>query len=803
MNQEREKFDKLGFSEVIDHIKEPILILSREGKILAINKELLRRTGFTRDEAISKNFVDFIHPDHKEYVISRFLERIGNINSESQEFFSMIIDKNSRVHNLLISSNQIIDNGEIIGLWINLKISNVSGKFSEFFMRVQEISQNIAGTLDITELLTKICESIGRILDFPLVYVSLIHPEDKELYPVAWNGNTKYFLKYENFVNLHNEDEIPEYFVLRNNKILIVNSIRKDSDEYGSWKEILSEENYHSYIGFPIRLGNTTEGILNIFSQKEFCFGDVEQVDSLKTLTNFITVAIKNSRLFNKIIQAEERYRGLFYESPNGLCLINKELQIHEINPKFLKFIGFSVKDFHVLTDFKKILSKKDYKRFYDIFNQSAAEKLSNSFESMIEKSDGEMRWIHFTISPLLDKFKNILEYLIITRDVTDEKFAELAILDSEKKFRDLFENSSDVIFQIDKSGKLEKVNDAFETITGWKKKNWIGKSFLKLFPKETWKDFLHNISEIISGKTLSWESLIQVRDKEEKSILISVWPTRNVEGEIVGLWGSFKDITEIKNTHHKLAQTNIELEKINIQLEELNNTKTEFLESISHELKTPLVPVFGYLSLLKDKSFGELTKDGYEAVDNSLKNLTRLKNVIGELIQIAEYQKSTPVINLQVVDLKDFLFPVILNYVPLFKEKKIDFKYDSIPEETIFLRIDSEKMSEVFHQLLNNSLKFTNSGSVEILVDKHENQVTFTVKDTGIGIPEKELKHVFDRFYQVDKGTRRKYLGIGVGLSIVKEVLLSHGVNISVKSKLNSGTEFQFTLPIAREDTE
>ncbi|HDS08967.1 MAG TPA: PAS domain-containing sensor histidine kinase, partial [Firmicutes bacterium] len=384
-----------------------------------------------------------------------------------------------------------------------------------------------------------------------------------------------------------------------------------------------------------------------------------------------------------------------------------------------------------------------------------------------------------------------------------DEKFAELTILDSEKKFRDLFENSSDVIFQIDKSGKLETVNNAFEEVTGWKKKNWIGKSFLKLFPKDTWRDFLHKISDIISGKTISWETSIQVRDNVERFILISIWPTRNTEGEIIGLWGSFKDITEIKNTQNRLAQTNIELEKINIQLEELNKTKTEFLESISHELKTPLVPLFGYLALLKDNNFGQLTKDGYEAVDNSLKNLNRLKNIIAELIQMAEFQKSTPVLNLQLIDLKDFLFPIILNYVPLFKEKRLSFNYDSIPDEPILLRIDSEKMSEVFHQLINNALKFTNSGGVELKVEKHENQVTFILKDTGIGIPQEELKQIFDRFYQVDKGTRRKYLGIGIGLSIVKELLLSHGVNITVTSKINSGSVFQFSLPIAKEDAK
>ncbi|HDS09135.1 MAG TPA: PAS domain S-box protein, partial [Firmicutes bacterium] len=382
------KFDKFKFSDLIDHIREPILILDKTGIIIAVNKEALSSTDYTLEELINRNFNEFILPDDKDYVTERFLTRVNDKESRSQEFFSRIIDKEKRVRNILLSSNQIINEDEVIGLWINIKIENISGKFSEFFLRVQEISQNIAGTLEITELLTKICESIGRILNFPLVYVSLIHPQDKELYPVAWNGNTRYFLKYENFVNLHTEKEIPEYHVLREGKILTINSIKKDPDQFLSWKKILSEENYNSYIGFPINLGNVTEGVLNIFSEREYCFGDIEQVDSLKTLTNFITVAIKNSRLFNKIIQAEERYRGLFYESPNGLCIITKDQNIAEINSKFLNQLGYSVKDLKVLSDFKKFLSKKDYRRFNDIFTETSKGKKSNFLESIIERKD-------------------------------------------------------------------------------------------------------------------------------------------------------------------------------------------------------------------------------------------------------------------------------------------------------------------------------------------------------------------------------------------------------------------------------
>ncbi len=166
----------------------------------------------------------------------------------------------------------------------------------------------------------------------------------------------------------------------------------------------------------------------------------------------------------------------------------------------------------------------------------------------------------------------------------------------------------------------------------------------------------------------------------------------------------------------------------------------------------------------------------------------------------MAEYQQATPIVNLKIIELKDLLFPVILNYVPIFKGKNLEFNYDTLPEESVFLKVDVEKMSEVFNQLLNNSLKFTNSGKINVVVTKDEKNVHFKISDTGIGIPADEIKNIFDRFYQVDKGTRRKYLGIGIGLSIVKEVLLSHDSNIRVKTKLNEGTTFEFSLPIVSE---
>ncbi|MCK4666556.1 PAS domain S-box protein, partial [Candidatus Dependentiae bacterium] len=474
MKESTDKIPDFDFTSFLNMVQEPIVILDKEKKIIYYNDLFLKETNFKDKDLLDKPFIELLHSEDKEYVQTRFIEKEKG-DELSNGFLTRLIDNNGACRNIFMTCNLLIKQKELFGFCVTLKLSSGSGKFSEFFLRVQEISKSIAGTIEITELLTRICESIGRILDFPLVYVSLIHPDDKKLYPVAWHGKTRYFLKYENFVNLHNTENIPEYTVLKTGEILKLKLKDKLKSPYKAWLEILKSEKYTSYIGFPIIIKKKTEGVLNIFSEIPYIFGDSERVESLLTLTNFITVAIKNSRLFQKIIQAEERYRGLFYESPNGLCLINKDLQIHEINSIFLKMIGYSLKDFHVLSDFKKILTQNDYKKLNTFLNKSIETKRSYSFDSIINRREGEKRWVNLFISPLYDKFRNVIEFLLILRDVTEEKLSEFSILESEKKFRDLFENSSDVIFQIDKSGKLEKINNAFESISGYKVKNWIG----------------------------------------------------------------------------------------------------------------------------------------------------------------------------------------------------------------------------------------------------------------------------------------------------------------------------------------
>lgn len=225
---------------------------------------------------------------------------------------------------------------------------------------------------------------------------------------------------------------------------------------------------------------------------------------------------------------------------------------------------------------------------------------------------------------------------------------------------------------------------------------------------------------------------------------------------------------------------------------------KDDFFRVLTHELKSPLTPIQTYLPLLVSEKLGELNKEQRDALRIISKNIDRLSHLILDVLTMARLESKEIKFNFGAVSIDKVMESAVKSLRWQAKEKNIQINtyFSNLPP----IEGDGERLSQVFHNLIENAIKFTSKkGRIDISAEKKGYSFIISVKDNGIGISPSKLKKIFDKFYQVDNSLTRKYRGSGLGLTICQGIVKAHGGEIKVKSKPKKGTSFQVVLPYKR----
>lgn len=252
--------------------------------------------------------------------------------------------------------------------------------------------------------------------------------------------------------------------------------------------------------------------------------------------------------------------------------------------------------------------------------------------------------------------------------------------------------------------------------------------------------------------------------------------------------WGLKKTNQGVKLLYEQLARKNEELEK-------LNSLKTDFINMVSHELRLPIAIIQEGISLLLDEAAGSINgaqKRLYEMMNRSTKRLIKM---INNILDISKIESGKIEVNRNVVDLIDIINQVVADFKLKIKEKDLSLK-ENLPTQEVWVFVDKDKILQVFYNLLGNAIKFTSKGFIEIGVVPKKNKIECSVTDSGKGIRKEHIPKLFDKFEQFDTDCDPAMKGSGLGLSIVKSIISLHQGNIEVKSEINKGTKFKFSLP-------
>lgn len=227
--------------------------------------------------------------------------------------------------------------------------------------------------------------------------------------------------------------------------------------------------------------------------------------------------------------------------------------------------------------------------------------------------------------------------------------------------------------------------------------------------------------------------------------------------------------------------------------LKKLERIRTEFLANVSHELRTPIFAIQGYIETLLNGAINDNNVNTY-FLEKANHHTLSLSNLLNDLIDISMIESGEMKMSFRYFNINDYLVSIINELKIMAEEKNIELIYYPANEK-LQLFGDKNKLRQVMVNLIQNAIKYTEKGKVEVLVEEESKFGTIIVKDSGYGIPEKDLSRIFERFYRVDKARSRAVGGTGLGLAIVKHIIEAHGSRIEVKSKIDKGSEFSFKL--------
>lgn len=261
----------------------------------------------------------------------------------------------------------------------------------------------------------------------------------------------------------------------------------------------------------------------------------------------------------------------------------------------------------------------------------------------------------------------------------------------------------------------------------------------------------------------------------DDKTLLVSINYLQTITSYIL----IFSNISELKN---------------------IENMKKDFVANVSHELRTPLTSISGFTETLLEEEHDTVKRNQLEIIN---RNAQRLINIVKDLLILAELEKDTSLENkdlsIEKVNLNTLFASLFKMFEKRLKEKNIEF-FVEINEKGACIDAYANKLEHIFINLIDNAVKYTDSGKIKILVkynEKKPDMVTIRLSDTGIGMQREHLKRIFERFYVVDKSRSKKNGGTGLGLSIVKHDVMLHKGTINVKSKVGKGTVFVIDLPV------
>ena len=339
------------------------------------------------------------------------------------------------------------------------------------------------------------------------------------------------------------------------------------------------------------------------------------------------------------------------------------------------------------------------------------------------------------------------------------------------KRLHSILSYMTDGVLATNRRGKITMINDMAKKQLGVQKEEVLNKSILELLKIEDeyeLRDLITQIPELIIDS--------QDANGEYLSLRVRFALIRRESGFISGLVAVLHDTTEQEKEERE---------------------RRLFVSNVSHELRTPLTSVKSYLEALDEGALCEIVAPDFIKV--SLDETNRMMRMVTDLLHLSRIDNATSHLDVELINFTAFI-TFILNRFDKMRTQDEEKKYELVrdyPITSVWIEIDTDKMTQVIDNILNNAIKYSpDGGKITVSMKTTDDQMILSISDQGLGIPKEDLPKIFDRFYRVDKARSRAQGGTGLGLAIAKEIIKQHNGFIWAKSEYGKGSTFTIVLP-------
>ena len=432
---------------------------------------------------------------------------------------------------------------------------------------------------------------------------------------------------------------------------------------------------------------------------------------------------------------------------------------------------------------------------------------LSNQEDVFIRK-DETFFDVLYSSSPIREG-NTITGLVVVFRDTSERKRAEERLQNSERTLRSLADQLAFItdtapvfIAQCDEQQRFKFINKPHAESFGLKPEECVGKSIEEIMGPAAYESIRKYVEIVLKGEQVEFEIQSPYSKMGTHFMHCSYAPEFDKSGNVVGWVAAITDITARKRAEELLRHNQEKLQQALTLAEDANRLKDEFLATVSHELRTPLNAILGWAHLLKMSSAQSKTPSpAINAIYASAKNQAQIVN---DILDVARITSGNMKLYAERVLLSDILSAAIDIVSHAVSAKNIELNVVFAKgNERISLVADSDRLQQVFWNLISNAVKFTpTGGTVEIQIEQDSAEAIIRIRDTGIGIPGAFLPHIFERFRQADSSTTRKFGGVGLGLSIAKNLVELHGGTISAESEgEGAGSTFTVRIPVSLKE--
>lgn len=525
--------------------------------------------------------------------------------------------------------------------------------------------------------------------------------------------------------------------------------------------------------------------------------------DSGKGVKSAFIDITSRTRVQNELKDNEKKLSSLFQASPAGIWVaVNDEIVL--VNDRMCSLLGYSRHE---------LIGKKTRILFQGDDNHTDV----GTGMYIVPDSQG----IGLIVSKFRQKNGSVIDVLIssvpietgnLTKgityaalDITRQLVTEKALSEAELKFEMIASNANDGILLLRQDGTIDYSNDAFKKLFGYKSDEAHSLSLMDLFTSD---DNSEKLKYALRKQAVN-PAKPSIRQNYELIGLKIDGATFPLELSLSSFIfeGRLMMVAVIRDfTEHKLNQ--IRLLKAKDKAEESEKLKTAFLANVSHEIRTPMNAILGFVSLMQEYATSEEERKEYFEMIAS--NGEVLLNLINDIIDLSKLESTSLVLNPQPIDLYEFMNEI---YLYMVSDLRLKLKHTDVipklvlpdPRHISTIIVDRLRLRQVLINLINNAVKFTGKGSIELGATlshdkvKGDPMIMFYIKDTGIGIPDDKTSIIFESFRQLEDPFTRKFGGAGLGLAIVKRIVESSGGYVGVKSIFGKGSEFYIHLPMIK----